>query len=172
MQRAKQNERYPMSDSDLVCLIDDTTAVDRRSASDRRAFTWRTVAYGFVRSRRRGGRRAADGDALFLDWHHPWLFFLAVGTMVLSSVDAFLTLRLIERGMIEANPVMAGMLELGTGWFATSKMALTGGGILTLVFLAKTRFLNRLRTGLFLTVFFTGYCCLVCYQLVNLFNVL
>ena len=51
-------------------------------------------------------------------------------------------------------------------------MLLTGGGILTLVFLAKTRFLNRLRTGLFLTVFFSGYCCLVCYQLVSLFNVL
>ena len=68
--------------------------------------------------------------------------------------------------------VFGGMLELGTGWFATSKMLLTGSGILTLVFLAKTRFLNRLRTGLFLTIFFSGYCCLVCYQLVSLFNVL
>ena len=172
MQRANQNERYDMSDSDLGGAVCDTTAVERRSALDRRVFTWRTVAYGFVRSRRRGGRRTDDGDQLFLDWHHPWLFFLAVGTMVLSSVDAFLTLRLIERGMIEANPVMAGMLELGTGWFATSKMLLTGSGILTLVFLAKTRFLNRLRTGLFLTIFFSGYCCLVCYQLVSLFNVL
>ena len=172
MQRANQNERYDMSDSDLGDAVGETAAVERRSALDRRAFTWRTVAYGFVRSRRRGGRRADDGDLLFLDWHHPWLFFLAVGTMCLSSVDAFLTLRLIERGMIEANPVMAAMLELGTGWFATSKMLLTGGGILTLVFLAKTRFLNRLRTGLFLTVFFSGYCCLVCYQLVSLFNVL
>ena len=172
MQRTNQNERYDMSDSDLGDAVGDTTAVERRSALDRRAFTWRTVAYGFVRSRRRGGRRADDGDLLFLDWHHPWLFFLAVGTMCLSSVDAFLTLRLIERGMIEANPVMAAMLELGTGWFATSKMLLTGSGILTLVFLAKTRFLNRLRTGLFLTIFFSGYCCLVCYQLVSLFNVL
>ena len=172
MQWANQNERYDNNDSDFGRVINGATAVERRSALDRRTFTWRTVAYGFIRSRRRGSRRADDGDVLFLDWHHPWLFFLAVGTMFLSSVDAFLTLRLIERGMIEANPVMAGMLELGTGWFATSKMLLTGGGILTLVFLAKTRFLNRLRTGLFLTVFFSGYCCLVCYQLVSLFNVL
>ena len=172
MQRAKQNERHHAGDSGLEYAFTDLAVVERRSAADRRAFTWRTVAYGFIRSRRRGSRRSAEGELVFLDWHHPWLFFLAVGTMILSSTDAFLTLRLIEQGMVEANPVMANMLELGTGWFSSSKMFLTGAGILTLVFLAKTRFLNRLRTGLFLTVFFTGYCCLVCYQLVSLFNVL
>ena len=109
---------------------------------------------------------------MFLDWHHPWLFFLSIGTMLLSCADAFLTLLLLENGMIEANPVMAAVMQHGAGYFAASKMALTGFGILTLVYLAKLRFLDRVRTGLFLTAFFSAYATLVCYELVNLFNIL
>ncbi len=146
--------------------------VERRSLADRRAFTWRTVLFGFFRSRRHGLRRTEDDDVIFLDWHHPWLFFLAVGTMLLSCTDAFLTLLLIDKGMIEANPFMASAMQQGTMFFAASKMAMTGLGILTLVYLAKSRFLDRFRTGLFLTMFFSAYACLVCYELVSLFRVL
>ena len=67
--------------SDLVAV----TLEDRRVRTDRREFGWRTVFYGFLRSRRRAPRRSADGDVTFLDWHHPWLFFLSVGTMLMSA---------------------------------------------------------------------------------------
>ena len=144
--------------------------VDKRAEEDRRAFSWRTVFFGFTRSRRHNPRREDEAEVLFLDKHHPWLFFLAVGTMLMSSLDAFMTLQLLDRGMVEINPVMAALLGQGTTTFAVSKMAMTGTGILALVFLAKARFLNRFRTGLFLTLFFSIYACLVCYQFVNLIN--
>jgi hypothetical protein len=117
-------------------------------------------------------RRAADADVVFLDWHHPWLFFLSVGTMILSSADAFLTLQLMQRGMVEINPFMQMAMVKGTDVFVGSKLALTAAGIFTLVFLAKFHFLNRFRTGLFLTAFFSGYAALVCYELVNLFRLM
>ena len=128
--------------------------------------------YGFVRSRRHGLRRDEDEKILFLDWHHPWLFFLAVGTMILSCADAFMTLQLLERGMIEANPFMAAVLGQGTTTFAVSKMLMTGTSILILVFLAKARFMNRIRVGLLLTSFFTAYACLICYEFVHLMRLL
>ena len=146
--------------------------LERRMKMDRRQFSWRTVLFGFARSRRHNLRRSVDDEILFIDWHHPWLFFLSVGTMLLSCADAVMTLQLLERGMYEANPFMAAMLEQGTSMFAAGKMAMTGTGILILVFLAKARFLNRFRTGLFLTVFFSSYACLVCYEFVNLLHVL
>ena len=127
---------------------------------------------GFLRSRRRDLRRTTDADIIFLDWHHPWLFFLAVGTMLLSAADAFLTLELMKHGMIEANPLLAAILERDTAAFAVVKMGITALGILTLVYLAKAKFLDRFRTGLFLTTFFTIYACLVCYELVNLFRLM
>ena len=145
---------------------------ERRIKADRRKLSWRTALFGFMRSRRHNPRREADGDVIFMDWHHPWLFFLAVGIMLLSCVDAFLTLRLMDHGMIEANPVMAAMMGIGTPTFAVTKILMTGTSILILVFLAKTQFMNRLRTGLLLTVFFSIYCCLVCYEIVHLLAVL
>jgi hypothetical protein len=108
---------------------------------------------------------------LYTDWHHPWLFFLATGTMLLSCMDAFFTLQLLDRGAIEVNPVMAAMIGQGTLAFAATKMLLTGLGILILVFLSQTRMFNLMRTGLVLTVFFTFYACLVCYEFIYLLNV-
>jgi hypothetical protein len=145
---------------------------EKREGLDRRYFSWRTVVFGFALSRRRTLRRAEDAEILFLDWHHPWLFFLSVGIMLLSCVDAFMTLRLLEHGMIEANPIMASLLGQGTGVFAATKVLMTGTSILILVFLAKSTFLNRVRTGLVLTFFFSAYACLVCYEFVHLMRVL
>jgi len=145
---------------------------ERRAGRNRRTLTWRTVFYGYLRSNRRLLRRAEDADGLFIDWHHPWLFFLALGIMILSCVDAFMTLQLIERGMLEVNPVMAMALERGVATFTASKLFMTGASILVLVFLARTHLLNIIRTGLLLTVFFSIYCCLVTYQFVNLLPVL
>src|SRR5690606_39965656 len=81
-------------------------ATESRDVADRRAFGWRTVIFGFLRSRRREHRRSAEDEPVFIDWHHPWLFFLTVGTMLLSCLDAFSTLRLLDRGAIAVAPVM------------------------------------------------------------------
>jgi hypothetical protein len=152
--------------------VDDSKEMDMtaqtRHMADRRAFGWRTVLFGFLRSRRREHRRSSEEVPVFIDWHHPWLFFLAVGTMLLSCLDAFFTLELLDRGAIEVNPVMAAAIDRGTLVFTASKMLMTGAGILMLVFLARSRLFERVRTGLFLTVFFIVYACLVCYQFVLL----
>jgi len=158
-------------DMDDAMLESDKLA-NRRDPDERREFSWRTVFFGFMRSRRHASRRDDDSGVIFMDWHHPWLFFLAVGIMLLSCADAFLTLTLMQHGMIEANPVMATMLGQSAAAFAVSKVVMTGTSILILVFLAKARFMNRFRTGLFLTFFFSVYCCLVCYEIVHLLAVL
>lgn len=140
------------------------TLSESRALADRRAFSWRTVVFGYLLSRRRRHRRRSERDAVFIDWHHPWLFFLATGIMLLSSLDAFMTLQLLDRGAVEVNPIMAVMLGFGDFAFAMSKMLLTGFGILTLVFLSRLRLFNFMRTGLLLTLFFSFYACLACYQ--------
>jgi len=63
---------------------------------------------------------------------------------------------------------MAAVLGQGATTFAVTKMLMTGTSILILVFLARSRFLNRFRTGLMLTVFFSVYACLICYEFVHL----
>lgn len=154
--------------SALATLESVQTYTDLRDQCDRRQFTWRTVFYGFLRSRRRDARRGNEAEPIFTDWHHPWLFFLSIGIMLMSCLDAFLTLQLLDRGAIEANPVMAMFMGKSTSFFAAGKMAMTGLGILALVFLSRARFMNRFRTGLLLTGFFSCYAVLICYEVVNL----
>jgi len=146
----------------------DQTLSNRRVILERRIFSWRTVLFGYLRSRRIASRRACNTEELFGDWHHSWLFFLALGIMVLNCADAFFTLQLVSHGMVEANPLMAAAMGHGTAVFVSTKVAATGIAILTLVFFSRVTFLNRLRTGLLLTIFFCLYCCLVCYQFVSL----
>jgi len=141
---------------------------DYRTDSDRRDLTWRTLIYGYLRSRRRSSRRASEGEAIFSDYHHPWLFFLATGIMTLSCFDAFMTLQLLDRGAIELNPAMAALIGYGTATFTVTKMLLTRIGILALVLLAPATFMRRIRTGLILTFFFSCYAILICYEFVSL----
>ena len=163
---ARKNQRM------ILSLLEQTEVIATdRDEIDRREFSWRTVLFGFMRSRRRDKRREEEEEPLFTDWHHPWLFFLATGTMLLSCLDAFLTLQLLDNGAVEINPVMDSLIGRGTGSFAATKMLLTGGGILTLVFLSRARFMNLLRTGLILTIFFSFYACLVCYEFVYLLKI-
>lgn len=142
-----------------------------RSRSDRRNFNWQTVVAGFVRSRRNGNRRSVEGQATFTDSHHPWLFFLAIGTMLLSSADAFITLTLIGLGANEVNPLMQSAMDRSISSFTAIKMALTAFGVLALVFLSRARLLNRIRAGLLLTAVFSLYACLICYELVLLWGI-
>jgi hypothetical protein len=141
--------------------------VTERDVADRRTFTWRTVMYGFLYSRRRESRREEDDD-VFIDWHHPWVFAMAVGTMILSVADAFLTLQLIDLGMIEANPVMASVMGHSTLMFTVSKMTMTAFGVFALVFLARATVMRHFRTGQLLTLTFSTYLCLICYEFVHL----
>jgi hypothetical protein len=92
--------------------------------------------------------------------------------MLLSCADAFLTLQLINLGMIEVNPFMNAVMAHSTLLFTSTKLSMTAFGILVLVFLAKAQFLNRFRTGAFLTALFSFYACLVCYEFVNLFRMM
>ena len=95
---------------------------------------------------------------------------MSVGIMVMSSMDAFFTLQLLELGAMEVNPIMDAAINKGTLFFAVSKMLLTAFGVLMLVFLAKARFLTYFRAGIALTVAFSMYACLVCYEFVFLLS--
>lgn len=148
------------------------TQDDSRQVVDRRGTGWRTVFYGFMRSRRRAHRRHSEVEPIFTDWHHPWLFFLGTGIMLLSTLDAFFTVKLLEQGAIEVNPLMSAVMGKGTVLFPAIKMLLTAFGILVLVYLARSRLFNKLRAGTILTMFFSLYCCLVCYEFVLLVRIL
>jgi hypothetical protein len=90
--------------------------------------------------------------------------YLAVTILMLSVTDAFLTLKLIGKGAHEANPIMNHLLMQTPTLFATIKMALTGGGIVVLVALARARIFRIIRISKIIYWCLIGYVALITYE--------
>jgi hypothetical protein len=136
---------------------------ERRRGPDRRSTTLRSFVQGGFTPRRRGGRRAGEHH-LPIDWHEPYLLFLSVTILLLSVVDAFLTLTLMTAGATEANPVMAFVLSNHPQLFALTKMAFTSVGVLVLVAVARARFFRIMKVGAVLQGLFVAYVALIAYE--------
>lgn len=130
----------------------------------RRKFVY-SLVYGGLRPRRRTGRRAADHHRPIIDWHGPGLLASSILVLVLCVADAFLTLWLMTDGAVEANPLMATLLHGDVQRFAITKLALTGGGILTLVAMANFRVFRLIRAGALVHTILLAYLVLVSYEL-------
>lgn len=142
-----------------------TSAVlaNRRRGPDRRRMTWRTFFQGSMTPRRRGYRRDGECETL-VDWHEPHLLFLSIMILLLSVTDAFLTLKLLNLGAQEANPVMAFFINDMPRLFAVMKMSLTGAGIVVLVALARARFFRIIRISAIIHWCLLGYVALITYE--------
>jgi hypothetical protein len=136
---------------------------DRRHGEDRRRTTLRTFLQSGFTPRRRGGRRAGEHH-LPIDWHEPYLLFLALTILLLNVADAFLTLTLLTAGAREANPLLEFVLTEHPKLFALTKMALTGTGVLVLVAVARARIFNVMRVGTLLHAVLAGYATLIGYE--------
>jgi Domain of unknown function (DUF5658) len=139
---------------------------ERRHPADRRRRLLWSVCYGSFNPRRRAPpRRQGDLRYHSLDWHSSHLLAVAIGILLLSVVDAFLTLILLQRGAVEVNPLMAQLLYRNVAAFAAMKMALTSIGIVLMVALARYRFLRLVRVEWVLYAMLTAYTILIAYEI-------
>ncbi len=141
---------------------------ERRDQKDRRRHSWRTLTYCGLqgRGRRRHARRE-DSD-YYLDWYEPGLVLMGLGIILLSCVDALLTLTLLEHGAYEANQFMAQLLEISVPAFVATKIAITCTGILFLLMHSHFQILKILNGEQVLKLVFSAYSALMVYQLVLL----
>ena len=96
-------------------------------------------------------------------------FFLSVALLLLCGADALLTLRILETGGIELNPVMAALMDQGVQQFVGLKVALTALSSLLLVSIGfETKFFGRFNVAQILQWFAALYTLLVIYELVLL----
>jgi Domain of unknown function (DUF5658) len=124
------------------------------------------VLYGSFNPRRRAPPRRLDQFRYHsVDWHSSHLLAVAIGILLLSVVDAFLTLVLLEGGADEVNPIMALFVYRSVAVFAALKMALTSLGVVFMVFLARYRFMRRLPVGWVLYGVLIAYASLIGYEI-------
>jgi Domain of unknown function (DUF5658) len=107
---------------------------DRRSGKDRRRRTIPAIKSLFIYARRKERRRQDDkSKTSYLDQYSPALLAPIVFILLLSVIDAFLTLFLVDCGASEINPVMAYFLKFGPFTFMSVKYFLTSYAVIVLL---------------------------------------
>ena len=141
---------------------------DRREGGERRNRLMHALLTGSFRPRRRSLRRRDEARRL-VDWHDSRWLAVVMLILILSTVDAMLTLALVAQGTAsEANPVMEPLLRGGGLEFALWKLGLTAGGVVTLTVLARQRVFGWLTAGTLLYLILGIYTALIGYELVLL----
>ena len=102
---------------------------ERRDGGDRRTHSLLSFTYGSLRPRRRVGRRDGDEHRIFLDWHEPRVLYLALAILLMSCLDALLTLNILTAGGRELNGFMDWLIRSDVFWFVAVKIGLTGVAI-------------------------------------------
>lgn len=111
-----------------ICLF------DRRSGKDRRSRGVPAIKSLFIYARRKNIRRQDDKlKMIYFDQYSPALLTPIVLILLLSVIDAFLTLFLIDCGAHEINPVMAYFLKFGPFTFIGAKYFLTCYSVIVLL---------------------------------------
>ncbi len=108
---------------------------DRRTLTDRREGPTPILSrYSFAGGCRKTIRRESDKEKFFfVDRYSIKLLITLLFLFLLSCIDAYLTLALIEKNMIvEANPVMAFYLDHGNMFFISAKFFITAVSIVIL----------------------------------------
>lgn len=147
---------------DAGAVADDA---ERRNGPERRRRTLYSLFYGNFNPRRRSPRRTDARSLSDLDWHHPQWLAVATLIVVLSCVDAALTLSLMSHGAYEVNPLMAPIVGGSPLVFTLIKVGLTAGGVVLLTLAARIRAFGRIPVSFLLYAVLVGYGTLVVYEL-------
>ena len=145
-------------------------SLERRISHERRRSVFRSLWRGNFARRRIAPRRHTERFVVVTDWFHAQWLAVAIGILLLCTVDALFTLHLISHGATEINPLMDPLVR-GTGRaFAYWKFGLTAMGVVLLTLLARLRVFGR-AVGVILYVVLAGYAVLVGYELFLLRNI-
>jgi hypothetical protein len=139
-------------------------AAEQRTTGERRSRTLHALLQGNRTPRRRDTRRQSDAGFAAIDWHDSRWLAVALLIVILSCVDAFLTVTLLANGAYEANPVMAALLDGSPHAFALTKIGLTSLGVVLLTAVARARAFGRMPVGIVLYTVLLGYATLVAYE--------
>jgi hypothetical protein len=138
---------------------------DRRHIGDRRRHSWRTLTYCGLRGRGRRKTARRKGHDYYLDRFPASLVMAGIGILLLSSIDALMTLKLLTLGAHEANYFMLRLMEAGNTSFIAGKTLITLIGVVFLITHAHFHLLGVTSGKQVLQILLGTYVALIIYEL-------
>jgi hypothetical protein len=117
----------------------DTALQDKRYIPDRRLNRRISLKHFIFGGRRQELRRAEDKHGLkYVDEYSPRLMGLIILLIILSIVDGLMTLHLMDKEVLELNPIMSFCLDLGPWFFLAAKFLFTCFGATCLLIVSNS----------------------------------
>jgi hypothetical protein len=163
----KNSSRHPMGSG-----AGEQSGSRNRCGADRRIDNRARLKYLLFNGRRERIRREEDrGKVFFFDRYPPKLFAAITAILMLSILDALLTLILIHKGSSELNPVMAYFLEHGLLPFIIAKYLLTSMGVFILL-IFKNIFLTpaKIHTRSLFSAVIVAFAAVIAWELFLIFT--
>ncbi|MEM8843565.1 MAG: DUF5658 family protein [Pseudomonadota bacterium] len=152
-------------------VSDAQLAIERRNRQDRRQPSLKGFIIGCFKCRRRQPRRAEGYLHYHTDWYDTKILVMALALVILSIMDAAMTMHLINHhGAVEINPFMNYLLQQGSHVFIYTKLVLTCICVFILAAHYYSRVLSWLRVDIVLIFALFIYMGLVTYEFALLFN--
>ncbi len=99
---------------------------EQRSLTDRRRPHFKSLLHSMHIGRRVNARRQVEAElGYYTDRYEKWVGLNIIAITLMSMLDAFFTLNILERGGIEVNPIMAALLAVDTNAFLIGKLLIT-----------------------------------------------
>jgi hypothetical protein len=122
------------SENNSSSVSNSSEYAEKRIGQDRRIHQFPKWRYLLFSGRRARARRKEDIHRTFyFDRYSSNLFAAIIAILMLSVLDALLTLYLIDNGSTELNPVMSYFIEYGPFVFMGAKYFLTCTGVIILL---------------------------------------
>ena len=145
---------------------------ERRSGYDRRHRRLGILSKYWLTGRRAGVRREEDKQRAYrIDRHSSRTLAVILIIVLLSVIDAILTLHLVDRGATELNPVMDYYLGQGPLTFFWVKYMLTSAALI-IILTNKTAYLfnTRFQVKILFVVFLVPFVLVIQWELYLLFS--
>lgn len=139
--------------------------LDKRIQTDRRKKPTPPISRFTLRGRRFEIRRAEDDRDYYTDRYPYNYLFLILGVVLLSTLDAILTLHLLRGGGVELNPLMSILIEKNASLFMAVKLFMTSICLIFLLVHKNFHVFGNFKIAYFIYSVFLMYILLICYEI-------
>ena len=138
----------------------------KRGSKDRRSRSFNSFLYSMNKGTRVRARRDYEGvQGYYIDSYEKRNGVYIIAITLLSVLDAFFTLNILERGGVEINPFMSALLTYNTTAFMVVKMFITVAGLLIVLIHINFQILKIFSMQAMLVSILVGYFLLIGYEL-------
>lgn len=138
---------------------------ERRQIKDRRSRPTPPISRHSIFGRRKGNRRISDKESYYVDWYESRYLILIVSILILCILDVYMTIKILQIGGKELNPVMLLLMQKQPALSLVLKYLITAACLIFLLIHKNFKVFGRIKAHSLIYGVFSLYFLLMLYEI-------